>query len=204
MAKNWSAAEAARVVFLGEDKAAIQDIGKRFPLFATAAARGVEGMLEIIGALNPERITVRTIESKLKEDVGEYDEEEAEVEEKPKTKAKPATKTPAKGKKKPEPEEEDEDEDEEEEETPKKSSKGKSAPAKGKGKKKPEPEEEEDEDDEDDDGLEEMSLTELKKEAKKRKVDIKGLKSADDIIEAIRDAEGEEDDEDEDEDDWDI
>lgn len=210
MAKNWSAAEAAQVVAKGTDKASIQDIGKRFPLFVSCAARGTEGLLEIIATLHPERITARTIESKLKEGL-EDEVEEDEVEEKPakKTSVKEEKAKPGKkgGKKKPEPvEEEDEDwdeEEEEEEEKPaKKASKGK--PAKGKKKVEPEPEEEEEDDeDEDDDGLEDMSLAELKKEAKKRKVDIKGLKSPKEIIKALRASDEDEEDEDDD-DDWDL
>jgi hypothetical protein len=181
MAKNWSAAEAARVAFEGKNKEAIQDIGKRFPLFLSAASRGSEGLLEIIGALHPERITARTIEAKLKEgleDAEDVEEEETsakpaktekkEKAEKPAKKEKPASKKPAKV----EEPEEDEDEDDEEEELP----------------------------------LEEMSLAELKAEAKKRKISVKGLKPKD-IIKAIKAADAEEeDDEDEedDDDDWDI
>lgn len=218
MAKNWSAAEAAQVLVAGTDKAAIQDIGKRFPLFAVAAARGTEGLLEIISALNPERITVRTIESKLKENVGEFEEDSEEAEEKPTPKGNAKKAADKKGgkskpasKKKVEEDEEDEDEDEEEEEEApkKKSSKGgKAKPAaKGKGKKKhePEPEEDEDDEDEDDDGYDDMSLAELRKEAKKQKINIAGLKDTESIIAALRGEDDDEDgDDDEDDDDWDI
>ena len=172
MAKNWSAAEAARVVVEGTDKAAIQDIGRRFPLFLASASRGQEGLLEIIQTLNPDRITVRIIEKVLKEDVEdmpEDSEDEAATEEKPASKKAPSGKKSKGGKKKSKPVEEEpeededwdeddaeeEDEDEEEvEEKPKK--KKKSAPKNkkskgGKKKKKPEPVEEEDDEDEDDD-----------------------------------------------------
>jgi hypothetical protein len=181
MAKNWSAAEAARVAFEGKNKEAIQDIGKRFPLFLSAASRGSEGLLEIIGALHPERITARTIEAKLKEGL-EEDAEDVEEEETP---AKPAK-------------------------TEKKEKAEKPAAKKEKTSKKPakveEPEEDEDEDDEEEElPLEEMSLAELKAEAKKRKISVKGLKPKD-IIKAIKaaDAEEEDEEEDEDDDDWDI
>lgn len=206
MAKNWSAAEAVVVINKGEDKAAIQDIGRRFPLFAVAAASGIDGLIEIIGAM-PDHMTTRKVESVLKADVEEL-EDDVEAEEKP---AKKADK-PAKGKKgktkKAEVEPDDEDEsDEDEEETPKKS-KGKKADKK-KAKKQPEPEVEADEDEDwdeeeesDDDGFDDMSLAQLKKEAKKQKINAKGM-DKDQIIAALRGEEPEEEDEDE-EDDWDL
>ena len=122
MAKNWSAAEAARVAFEGKNKEAIQDIGKRFPLFLSAASRGAEGLLEIIGALHPERITARTIEAKLKEGL-EEDSEEVEVEEESssqETKKHAKSEKPAKGKKAAKVEVEEEDEEEEEKKPAKK------------------------------------------------------------------------------------
>lgn len=204
MAKNWSAAEAAQVVFEGKDKAAIQDIGRRFPLFVSAAARGAEGLLEIIGCLHPERVTARTIEAKMKESVEESDDvEEEEVQEKPAKKEKAPKGGKGKGKKAAK-----EEEDEEEEEKPAKKEK---AGKKGKGKKDPEPvEEDEDwddeEEDEDGDGYEDMSLAQLKKEAKKQKISVKGL-DKDGIIAALRGEEPEDDDDEDEEDeddDWDL
>ena len=162
MAKNWTAAEAVGVLVKGEDKAAIQDIGRRFPLFATAASRGQVGLVEIIESL-PELITTRKVEGIFKEGIEETDEEEDKPVQK---KEAPVKKSKGKGKKKAKPEPvEDEDEEEEEEwdeeeeeveEKPKKTkpktkSKGAGKPSsKGKSKKKPKPDtEEDDEDDED-------------------------------------------------------
>lgn len=201
MAKNWSAAEAARVVYEGKDKAAIMDIGKRFPLFVAAASRGTEGLLEIIGALHPDRITARTIESKLKEGVGEYEEDEDATEDKPAAKKAPAKTTATKGRGRSKAAvEEDEDE---EEEAPKKPTRGRGKAA---SKAKPEPEEDEDdedfEDDEDEIDYEELSLTELRKEAKRQKINVAGMKR-DQIIAALRGEDDDEEDEDDD-DDWDI
>ena len=94
MAKNWTVAEAYEALRNGDKEARI-DIGRRFPLFATATED------EIISAL-PSYLTVRKVEAALKADAGvsEDDVEEVEAEEV-------------------EPEEED-DEEEEEEEAPKK------------------------------------------------------------------------------------
>lgn len=206
MAKNWSAAEAAQVVFEGKDKASIQDIGKRFPLFVSSAARGAEGLLEIISVLHPERITARTIESKLKEGLEEIEDDETEEAPVKKAPVKGKQEAPAKGKSKKAPVvEDDEDDEEEEEEAPKKK-----APAKGKGKtpasKKPVVEEEDDDEDWDDDEEEEevdydsMSLSELRKAAKAQKINGKGL-DKNGLIAALK---GEEPDDEEDDDDWDI
>lgn len=214
MAKNWSASEAVAVLVKGEDKASIQDIGRRFPLFAHAASSGTAGLVEIIMAL-PERQTARTIESKFKEGLDEEAVEEM-VEEVEKEDAKPAK--PAKGKKgkkgkkveEPVVEEDEEDEEDEEEEEVVKAPKGKKGK---KGKKVTAPvveeedeDEDEDEEDDEDEVLEEMSLVELKKEAKKLGVNIKGLKKPKEIIKAIKSADDVDEDEDEDEDDedWDI
>lgn len=195
MAKNWTTAEAVKVIVEGKDKEAIQDIGRRFPLLAVASAGGAQGLLEIIGAL-PDHQTARKIESVLKAGIEEVETEEEEVEEKEekksKGKAKDKKKEKAKGKAK----------------------KEKEKPTKGKGNKKKEEVEEEEEDfedededmEEEDDGLEEMTLAQLRKHARKNKVDIEGLKSKADIIAAIRgeDVDADEDDEDEDDDDWDL
>jgi hypothetical protein len=217
MAINWTTAQAVNVIREGKDKAAIQDIGRRFPLFLNAAAKGEEGLLELLSVL-PEYMTARKLEGALKgdiEDAGEGEDGELMTpEEKPAKKEKPAKeeKGGKKGKAKPKPEEEEEDEDEEEEK-PAKKGKGKKdeKPASKKGKVKPEPEEEEDDEDWDDEeedeevSLEDMSLSELKAEAKKRKVNIKGLKKPKEIIAAIKAADGDDEEEEEDEDDdWDI
>ena len=163
MAKSWTAAEAVGILVKGEDKAAIQDIGRRFPLFATAASRGQEGLVRIIESL-PELITARKVEGVFKEGIEETDEEEDKPVQK---KEAPVKKGKGKGKKKAKPEPvEDEDEDEDEEwdeeddeeveEKPKKAkpktkSKGAGQPStKGKSKRKPKPKPDPEEDDEDD------------------------------------------------------
>lgn len=95
MAKSWSVAEAVQVVVEGTDKAAIQDIGRRFPLFAVAAASGTTGLLEIISHLS-DKVTVRTLEAKMKEGVTEMEDEEEVVEKTPAKKAPAKAKAPAK------------------------------------------------------------------------------------------------------------
>ena len=95
MATNWTLAQAKKVITEGTDLAAITDIGRRFPLTALAIAKigDNEGATTIINAL-PEHITVRKIESVLKDgiaDSGENDDddddagdaEDAERDEKP-------------------------------------------------------------------------------------------------------------------------
>ena len=106
MAKNWTAAEAAKALLSG-DKEARMEIGKRFPLFATATAE------EIIEAL-PAKVTARKIEMALRGDVEETSEETNEVEDE--EEAKPAKKSSKKAAKKVEVEDdEDEDDDEDDE-----------------------------------------------------------------------------------------
>ena len=73
MAKNWTAAEAFQALMDGDKDARIE-LGKRFPLFATATAE------EIIGAI-PDYVTARKIEAQLAADVDDEVEEEAEEEE---------------------------------------------------------------------------------------------------------------------------
>jgi len=174
MAKNWSAKEAIVVLAQGKDKAAIQDIGRRFPLFATAGSRGVEGLLEIIQAL-PDNITARKVEGVLKEGVGEYEEEKEEKPAKAKEEKKAKKATAKKGKKKVEEPEEEEEEEELEDE---------------------------DWDEEEEESLEDLTLPQLRKKAKELGIDTKKVKGKKKLIAAIEAAD--EDDEDEDDDDWDI
>lgn len=88
MAKNWKANELIEEIQNG-NKDAIFDAGRRFPIFTTFAAKGnVEGLVEIIKAL-PDYITVRKIETILKENVQPIEDEEEEEQPKKKvTKAK--------------------------------------------------------------------------------------------------------------------
>lgn len=93
MATNWTLAQAKKVITEGTDLAAITDIGRRFPLTALAIAKigDNEGATTIINAL-PEHITVRKIESVLKDGIADSgvnddddddDAEDAEHDEKP-------------------------------------------------------------------------------------------------------------------------
>ena len=113
MATNWTLSQALAKITEGTDKAAIQDIGRRFPLTAVALAEigQNEGAAKIIGAV-PSHITARKIESVLKDGVeqdSDVDVEDAEDEEEaPKKEAKKPVKKTAKAKT-----EEDADDDEE-------------------------------------------------------------------------------------------
>ena len=76
MAKNYTAAEAYKIIRLGIDRDAIKDIAKRYPLFAVMAAKGAD---ELITCL-PDFITARKINSALAGDVDTDAETEAETE----------------------------------------------------------------------------------------------------------------------------
>lgn len=123
MAKNWTVAEATEEILKG-NKEAIVDIGKRFPLAMKAIAVAGDKAKDILSAFN--FITVRKVESILKDGVEEYSEDDVEdPTEKPAKKAeKPVKekKVPVKKEEKPtrsrkkkeepamnEPEEDDED-----------------------------------------------------------------------------------------------
>lgn len=204
MATNWTLSEALKKITEGTDKAAIQDIGRRFPLTAVALAEIGQnaGAAKIIGAV-PSHITARKIESVLKDgveqstdaDFEDADDDEDET-------SKKAAKKPVKKAAKAKAEEDDQDEDNEEDDpvalykkckkagikvAPKKSAKyykdqlAKAADA------------EEDTDDDDwDDEEEDEKPVPKKKPAKKAPVK-KSAKKAEP-----------ENDEDEDEDEWDI
>lgn len=200
MATNWTLSQALAKITEGTDKAAIQDIGRRFPLTAVALAEIGQnaGAVKIIGAV-PSHITARKIESVLKDGASDQDADEeidddAADEEEVKKPAKKVAKKPAKN------DEAEETEDEEDDPValykkckkagikvaPKKSAKyykdqlAKAAAA------------EEDADDDWDDEEEDEKPATKKKPAKKAPVK-KPAKKAEP-----------EDDEDEDEDEWDI
>lgn len=103
MAENYTAAQAAKIIREGEDLAAMQDIGRRFPLFAILSGGDVESLERLLQAI-PEHISVRKMESVLKADIVEEDDEEPEEKPAPK-------KAKAKPKAKPEPEEDDGEEE---------------------------------------------------------------------------------------------
>lgn len=73
MAKNWTVAEAFDALQSG-DKEARQDIGRRFPLFATSTPE------ELLAAI-PTYVSVRKVEAVLKGDMPEAEEVEDETEE---------------------------------------------------------------------------------------------------------------------------
>lgn len=84
MAKNWKVGEAVKAIQDG-NKEDVMDIGKRFPLFARSASTVKEDdlVMDILNSI-PERVSVRVIETALKDGVVEAsdeDEDEA-VEEK--------------------------------------------------------------------------------------------------------------------------
>lgn len=113
MAKNWTAAEAAKVIVEGTDIEAIADIGRRFPVISNKLARCNSAVVEVMATL-PEYITIRKLEAAFKN--SSDDEEEIEVEtEAPKKKAKkkekPAKKAPKKEEKKKKPVVVDDDDD---------------------------------------------------------------------------------------------
>ena len=79
MAKNWTLKEAVKVITAGENKEAIQELGKRYPLTALAIAKigqneGVEALMSVM----PEHVTMLKLERAFKEDVEENEVDEDE------------------------------------------------------------------------------------------------------------------------------
>ena len=93
MAKNWKVGEAVRAIKAG-NKEDILDIGRRFPLFANLAAQVNEAGVALLDCV-PEYCSARKIESVLKGDVQESEDEGAEETPAPEKKA-PAKKAPTK------------------------------------------------------------------------------------------------------------
>ena len=96
MAKNWTAAEAVKVIREGKDKAAIADIGRRFPIFTVFAASNLEKLIDAV----PDYVSARKMEAILKGDVDTSaagddddadDEDEEEVKPAKKSKKEAAT-----------------------------------------------------------------------------------------------------------------
>lgn len=122
MAKNYTLAEAAKVIAEGKDYEALQDIGRRFPLLMNKMTKLVTlapEAVEIFGYM-PDYLTANKINKAIKEEnlgdteVDEDEDAEEVTEEKPEKKAeKPAKKNAAKSKKAKEVEEDDEEVDEE-------------------------------------------------------------------------------------------
>lgn len=111
MAKNYTLSEAVQILAEGKDKAALADLGKRYPALSIALAGLIatsgDSFVEFIGSF-PEKFTAGIINKALLEDADEAeddeDDENEEQEENPKT-------SKAKDKKKSAPVEDDEDED---------------------------------------------------------------------------------------------
>jgi len=188
MAKNWRPGDALDVIRAGEDKEAIADICRRFPMFAINATSEA-GLVELIKAI-PSHISARQINKGLIEGVEpyEYDEDADEVEEKTEKAEKD------KGKKE-------------------KKDKDKKDKAAGKGKKKAskkEKEVEEDEWDDEDEATEggpdfsKMSQSDLKEAAKELGCKIKKGMTKADVVAMLEKAAGKTEDDEDDEDDWDI
>ena len=168
MAINYTVAEATKIMVERKDRAAMQDICRRYPVFSNAVSmvsvEKNEGMLEILYAM-PQYVTASKINKAMREMfIESEDDEELEKEETKKRGRKPVKKNeeeeekPKKRGRKPvkkeEPEEDDEDdwddeEEEEEEEKPKK--RGRKPAKKATKKSEPEEDDEDFEDDDDDD-----------------------------------------------------
>ena len=89
MAKNWKVFEVVREI-QANNPDVIFDCGRRFPLFTAYASSGnVEGLIRILEA-TPDHLTVRKVESVLKENVQPIEEEVEAAEE---TKKEPEKKT---------------------------------------------------------------------------------------------------------------
>lgn len=87
MAKNWTVAEAAKEIINGS-KEAIVDIGRRFPLATVAITKAGSNALDVLNAFN--FVTVRKLESILKDGVEVLESEDDEEIEDPVKDEKPA------------------------------------------------------------------------------------------------------------------
>lgn len=112
MARNWKVGEAVRAIQAG-NKEDILDIGRRFPLFANLAAKVNEAGAELLDCV-PDYCTARKIESVLKGDVQETEDDEAAAEDEAPAKAekKAPEKAAKKAEKKPAKKAAEDDEDE--------------------------------------------------------------------------------------------
>ena len=77
MAKNWTVAEATKEILAGNKEAMI-DIGKRFPLASIAIAKAGEKATDILSAFG--FITVRKVESVLKDGATTFEDDEEGIE----------------------------------------------------------------------------------------------------------------------------
>ena len=109
-ARNWTAADAAKVIREGKDVEAIKEISKRFPLFTLLIAKNdLEGLMAIM----PEHVTARKLEISAQNGATECTDEEAEDEQVEEKKPAKGAKKSAKPAKKEEVEDDDDEDDEE-------------------------------------------------------------------------------------------
>lgn len=81
MAKNWTLKEAVEIITAGEEKEAIQEIAKRFPLASVAIAKcGKNEGIEMLMSGMPDHVTMLKIERVLKEGVEDTDVDDDTVE----------------------------------------------------------------------------------------------------------------------------
>jgi len=92
MARNYTIAEAARIVREGTDKVALIDLGKKFPLTMLQLAKLNEVGFNFV-AVMPEKVTTRKIEMILRGDVEVDEESENEKPEVDETTDMPAPKS---------------------------------------------------------------------------------------------------------------
>jgi hypothetical protein len=99
MAKNYTLKEAANIIAEGKKKDEIVDIGRRFPLLAVSLtaviAQAKDNFLDFINYM-PDHITANKINSAMKADIEETEEDSEVEEEAPKKAEKSAKKAPAK------------------------------------------------------------------------------------------------------------
>jgi len=184
MAKNWRPGDALDVIRAGEDKEAIVDICRRFPMFAINATSEA-GLVELIKAI-PSHISARQINKGLIEGVEPYEyEDEAPPEEKEEKASKGKSKKDKEDKKE--------------------------KPAGKKASKKEKEDVEEDEWDDDDEETTEdgpdfskMSQSELKEAAKELGCKIKKGMTKADVVAMLEKAAGKAEDDEDDDDDWDV
>lgn len=84
MARSYTVGEAARILVEGTDFEAIQDLGRRFPIFSNklmkAAAGDKDGVLEFVAGI-PDYVNPRKMEKVFVNGQAETDEPDAPVEE---------------------------------------------------------------------------------------------------------------------------
>ncbi len=174
MAKNWRPGDALDVIRAGEDKEAIADICRRFPMFAINATSEA-GLIKLIKAI-PSHISARQINKGLIEGVKPFEyEDEAPPEEKEEKASKGKSKKGKKASKKEKEDVEKDEWDDDDEETTK-----------------------------DGPDFSKMTQSELKEAAKELGCKIKKGMTKADVVAMLEKAVGKPEDDEDDWDDWDI